>query len=221
MSGKGAGVSTEEAVSEARTPGSALAKVGTRMVVHRTKQGMAALRTEAVAAAAALADTVMAQKAEEEAGAIQEAEAGEGAASRPASAASQRIRAATNISGEGSCTAPHHLFIIRGKCLARGGLMGFVGEFMEFLNKHKVIGLAVAFIMGAAATDLVKSIVNDLVMPIVGVLTPAGEWQSAVLQIGPVKFMAGHFVGALINFVIIALVVFLLVKVAVKEEEKK
>ena len=98
--------------------------------------------------------------------------------------------------------------------------MGFIGEFADFLNKHKVIGLAVAFIMGAAATDLVKSIVSDLVMPVVGVLVPSGDWQAAVLQLGPAKFMAGHFVGALINFVIIALVVFLLVKVAVKEESK-
>ena len=99
--------------------------------------------------------------------------------------------------------------------------MGFLGGFLDFLNKNKVVGLAVAFIMGAASTDLVKSIVSDIVMPVVGVIVPSGDWQSAVLQIGPVKFMDGHFVGALINFVIIALEVFLLVKVAVKEEEKK
>ncbi|VVC00485.1 Large-conductance mechanosensitive channel [uncultured archaeon] len=99
--------------------------------------------------------------------------------------------------------------------------MSFVDEFMAFLNKHKVVGLAIAFIMGAAATDLVKAIVNDLVMPVIGVLTPSGDWQAAVFQLGPVKFMAGHFVGALLNFVVIALVVFLLVKFAVKEEEKK
>ena len=99
--------------------------------------------------------------------------------------------------------------------------MGFLDEFMAFLNKHKVIGLAIAFIMGAAATDLVKSIVSDIVMPVIGVLTPSGDWQAAVLQIGPVKFMAGHFVGALLNFVIIALVVFVLVKYAVKEDAAK
>lgn len=99
--------------------------------------------------------------------------------------------------------------------------MGFIAEFMLFLNKHKVVGLAVAFIMGAAATDLVKSIVSDLVMPLVGVLTPTGDWANAVWHIGPVKLAAGHFVSALINFIIIALVVFLLVKFAVKEESAK
>ncbi len=99
--------------------------------------------------------------------------------------------------------------------------MGLVGEFADFLNKHKVIGLAIAFIMGLAANDLVKSIVSDLVMPVVSVLVPSGDWQSAVLQVGPMKFMAGHFVGALINFLIIALVVFVLVKFAIKEEEEE
>ena len=99
--------------------------------------------------------------------------------------------------------------------------MGFVDEFMEFLNKHKVIGLAIAFIMGAAATDLVKSIVSDLVMPVIAVLTPSGDWANAIWYVGPVKFAAGHFISALLNFVIIALVVFLLVKFAVKEEAAK
>ena len=99
--------------------------------------------------------------------------------------------------------------------------MGFIGEFADFLNKHKVVGLAVAFIMGAAATDFVKAIVNDIVMPVIGVFTPAGDWQSAIFQVGAIKFTVGHFISALLNFVVIALVVFMLVKFAIKEEEEK
>lgn len=99
--------------------------------------------------------------------------------------------------------------------------MGFMDEFMAFLNKNKVVGLAVAFIIGAAATKLVTSIVTDIVMPIVGILVPSGNWEAAVWQIGPAKFLVGDFVGALIDFVIVAFVVFLLVKYAVKEEEEK
>ncbi len=98
--------------------------------------------------------------------------------------------------------------------------MGFVDEFMAFLNKHKVVGLAVAFIIGAAASKFVTSIVTDLVMPIIAVLTPAGDWRAAILQVGPVKFLIGDFAGALIDFVIVAFVIFLLVKYAVKEESK-
>ena len=87
---------------------------------------------------------------------------------------------------------------------------------MDFLKKYQVIGLAVAFVIGSAASTLVTALVKDIIMPFVGVLIPGGDWQSTVLQIGPVKFMPGDFAGALINFIIIALVIFLLVKYIMK-----
>lgn len=90
--------------------------------------------------------------------------------------------------------------------------LSFSEEFMEFLNKYGVIGLAIAFIIGGAAGRLVTALVNDLLMPIVAVIVPGGEWRTTVLQVGPVKFLLGDFVGVLIDFIIIALVVFLLSK---------
>lgn len=96
------------------------------------------------------------------------------------------------------------------------GVQGFSEEFMDFLKKYQVIGLAVAFVIGSAASTLVTALVKDIIMPFVGVLIPCGDWQSTVLQIGPVKFMPGDFAGALINFIIIALVIFLLVKYIMK-----
>lgn len=96
--------------------------------------------------------------------------------------------------------------------------MGFVFEFSEFLKKYQVIGLAVAFIIGLAATKLVTALVNDIVMPIIGVLVPGGDWRAAVLQVGPMKFLVGDFVGAVIDFLIIALVVFLIVKMIMRED---
>lgn len=96
------------------------------------------------------------------------------------------------------------------------GVQGFSEEFMDFLKKYQVIGLAVAFVIGSAASTLVTALVKDIVMPFIGVLIPGGDWQSTVLQIGPVKFMPGDFAGALINFIIIALVIFLLVKYIMK-----
>ena len=98
--------------------------------------------------------------------------------------------------------------------------MGFIDEFVGFLNKHKVIGLAVAFIIGGAATKLVTAIVQDIVMPIIGVLIPGGDWRLATLQLGPVKLMVGDFAGALIDFVIVAAVGFMLVKYVAKEDAK-
>ncbi|VVC02860.1 Large-conductance mechanosensitive channel [Candidatus Burarchaeum australiense] len=91
-------------------------------------------------------------------------------------------------------------------------------EFMDFLKKYQVLGLAVAFIIGAASTKLVTSLVTDIIMPIVGVLAPGGDWRTATLQLGPVKFLIGDFVGALIDFAIIALVVFAIVKVIMRED---
>jgi large conductance mechanosensitive channel len=101
------------------------------------------------------------------------------------------------------------------------GAQGFQDEFMEFLKKYQVIGLAVAFVIGSAATTLVTSIVKDLIMPVIAVVTPSGDWQQALLQIGPVKFAAGDLVSNIINFVIIALSVFLIVKYIMREDATK
>ena len=101
------------------------------------------------------------------------------------------------------------------------GAQGFNKEFMDFLQKYQVIGLAVAFVIGTAASKLVSSMVADIIMPIVAVLTPGGNWRESVLQIGPVKFLAGDFVGAMIDFIIIALVIFLTVKYVMKGDVSK
>ena len=99
--------------------------------------------------------------------------------------------------------------------------MGMTDEFMAFLNKHKVIGLAVAFIIGAAASKLVTALVTDIIMPIIAALIPGGEWRTFVLQMGPVKLLIGDFAGAVIDFVIIAFVIFMIVKFAIKEDAAK
>lgn len=101
------------------------------------------------------------------------------------------------------------------------GAEGFSKEFMDFLNKYQVIGLAVAFVIGTAATKLVNSTVADIIMPIIAVVVPGGDWRAAELVIGPLKFLIGDYVGAIIDFVIIALVIFLLVKYIMKGDTTK
>jgi large conductance mechanosensitive channel len=98
---------------------------------------------------------------------------------------------------------------------------GFVAVFMEFLLKYQVIGLAVAFIIGAAATKMVTATVTDIIMPIIGAIIPGGSWRTAVINAGPIAFLVGDFVGAIIDFVIIALVVFLIVKYMMKGDTSK
>ncbi|MFA4823867.1 MAG: MscL family protein [Methanoregula sp.] len=101
------------------------------------------------------------------------------------------------------------------------GAEGFNKEFMDFLQKYQVIGLAVAFVIGAAATKLVNSTVSDIIMPIIAVIIPGGNWREAVFQVGPIKFLLGDFVGAMIDFIIIALVIFIIVKYIMKGDVSK
>ena len=86
---------------------------------------------------------------------------------------------------------------------------GLWNEFKDFLSKFKVMGLAVAFIMAIYLGALVKALVDDFVMPIVGLAMPGVEWDA--ILVGP--FRVGHFLGALITFLIVAFVIFILVKV--------
>ncbi|MBY0349260.1 MAG: large conductance mechanosensitive channel protein MscL [Hydrotalea flava] len=104
--------------------------------------------------------------------------------------------------------------------------MSFVKEFREFATKGNVMDLAVGVIIGGAFGKIVDSVVNDLIMPVVGILFKADftnlylPLSSKVTQgltlveakkLGPV-FAWGSFVTAVINFIILAFVIFLLVK---------
>lgn len=89
---------------------------------------------------------------------------------------------------------------------------GFTAEFMAFLSKYGVIGLAIAVIIGGAAGSLVSALVSDILMPIITFFIPGGAWRDATWAIGPVVLSIGHFIGAIIDFLIIALVVFLIMK---------
>ena len=97
--------------------------------------------------------------------------------------------------------------------------LGVIREFMDFLKEYNVIALAIAFIIGIAATAMVKSLVDNIVMPIITPFIPGGAWEQAVVTLGPIVLKLGAFVGDLINFIIIAFVVFLIAKFLLKEEK--
>jgi len=103
--------------------------------------------------------------------------------------------------------------------------MKFWDEFKLFLKEYKVLSVAIAFVMGAAVNDLVKSFVNNVFMPLLDPLIPDGTWETATWLIGPVKIGWGPFTASLLHFIILALVVFFLVKKIInrpkKEENKK
>ena len=80
-------------------------------------------------------------------------------------------------------------------------------EFKSFILRENVLALAIAVVLGAATGKVVTAVVDDFIMPIVGVVAPAGAWKTMTVDVGPARFLVGDFLGALLNFVIIGFVV--------------
>jgi len=108
---------------------------------------------------------------------------------------------------------------------------GLWNEFMDFFSKYKVMGLAVAFIMGVYLGALVQALVTGLVMPIIGLAIPGlGNLATFKIPVPPTEldsqgtpidpnyvgqlFGVGEFTAALITFIIVALVIFIVVKIS-------
>jgi large conductance mechanosensitive channel len=92
---------------------------------------------------------------------------------------------------------------------------GLWAEFMDFLSKYKVMGLAVAFIIGVYLGALVQALVTDLLMPVIGLAVPGmANLADYKVTVANQYFTIGHFVAALITFIIVAFVIFLIVKIA-------
>jgi large conductance mechanosensitive channel len=95
--------------------------------------------------------------------------------------------------------------------------MPMLKEFKDFLLKQNVVALAIAIVVGTALNTLVKSIVDDFIMPIVVAIGPGGDWQKATWAVGSVKFGVGDFIAAVINFLIIGFVAWRISKIFVKQ----
>lgn len=110
---------------------------------------------------------------------------------------------------------------------------GLWNEFVDFLSKYKVLGLAVAFIMGLYLGALVQALVKDLLMPLIGLILPGiGNLATYKIPIPPTAldaqgnpldpnwkgqlFGVGDFLVAFITFIIVAFVIFLIVKLTKK-----
>lgn len=87
-----------------------------------------------------------------------------------------------------------------------------IKEFKDFIARGNVIDMAVGIIVGAAFTAIVKSLVDDLINPLIGIFIGKIDLSNLVLEVGNATFKCGSFINAVINFLIIAFVVFLLVK---------
>ena len=109
--------------------------------------------------------------------------------------------------------------------------MSIIKEFREFALKGSVVDLAVGVIIGAAFNGIVQSLVNDVIMPPIGWVTGGLDFSDLVLTLppsllapegaDPVTINYGKFLTALISFIIVAWVIFLLVKAVNKMKRKQ
>ncbi len=101
-------------------------------------------------------------------------------------------------------------------------------EFKKFISRGNVVDLAVGVIIGGAFGKIVSSLVNDILMPIIGVIIGGVDFSNLVLKVGNAKIAYGMFIQNVIDFLIIAFCVFMFVKIinklsnlTKKEEEQK
>ena len=86
-------------------------------------------------------------------------------------------------------------------------------EFLDFIKQYKILGLASAFILGLAVNALILSLAQDIITPIIGLFIPGFD-TIADIKLG--VFGIGNFIAAFINFIIVAIIIFLIVKYASK-----
>jgi large conductance mechanosensitive channel len=114
---------------------------------------------------------------------------------------------------------------------SRRAATGFVKDFQDFIMKGNVVDLAVAVVIGGAFGKIVTAFVENIVMPLVSLVIPGGEWRNAKLILGTIKnpegevvenaLLIGSFFGAIVDFLIIAFVIFLIVRALAKFQRKK
>jgi large conductance mechanosensitive channel len=95
------------------------------------------------------------------------------------------------------------------------------GGFMEFVHQYNVLPLAVGVVIGVAVNDLVKVIVDGLVSPLVALVTPDGVLAELSFKIGESVFMYGAVIDAFIRFLSVALVVYVVVRLVLKQDPSK
>ena len=91
-------------------------------------------------------------------------------------------------------------------------MRGTAAEFREFLLKQNALALAVGVIIGAAIGKVVSGVVDDLLMPVIGLILPAGDWRNAQIALGGNAIKYGDLLGRFLDFLIVAVVVYLVTK---------
>lgn len=96
-----------------------------------------------------------------------------------------------------------------------------LGEFKKFISKGNIMDLAVGVIIGTAFGKIVSSIVNDILMPIIGVIIGGIDFSNLSIKVGSATIKYGSFVQNVIDFLIIAICIFFIVKILSKFNKKE
>ncbi len=94
-----------------------------------------------------------------------------------------------------------------------------MSDFIEFIRKYNVLGLGLGVVIGTAAKDLVTAVVSDVFMPIIGLFLPGGTWRESVISVGAADIAVGHLIGAALDFILIAWVIYALMKYILRIEK--
>lgn len=100
-------------------------------------------------------------------------------------------------------------------------MKSFIKEFKEFISRGSVIDLAVAVVIGGAFTKIVNSLVDDIIMPIIGVIIGGINFEHLMITVGTAEIKYGMFIQAIVNFILIALVIFSIIKSINKFKKKE
>ena len=91
-------------------------------------------------------------------------------------------------------------------------MKSLIKEFKEFISQGNVMSMAIGIIIGGAFTTIVSSVVDDIIGPIIGLICGGLDFSSLSFGIGDAQIMFGNFIQAVINFLITAIVLFLIIK---------
>jgi large conductance mechanosensitive channel len=96
--------------------------------------------------------------------------------------------------------------------------MKLIQEFRNFLEEYRVIGLAIAVILGLVTNELIVSLVRNILMPLIDPLIKEGTWDTASFSFAGITLQWGTFLSSFLHFIIILLIVFVIVKIVKKKK---
>ena len=94
-------------------------------------------------------------------------------------------------------------------------------EFKAFVSRGNVIDLAVAVILGAAFGAIIKSLVDDIIMPLVGIVLGGVDFTTLTFQVGNATLTYGNFIQAIVNFLVVAFALFLIIRSINKTQKQE